>query len=56
LKSKSKATKVEETQKTTAITAQNHHASDNVLDKYIKNIGAMNKATAYEYRGGVSPL
>ena len=39
--------------KTTATqTAQNYsyyHSSDKVMDKYIRNIRAMNKATAYEY-------
>jgi integrase len=38
--------------KSTAKAAQKHlhHASENVLNKYIRNIGTMNKATAYEYQ------
>jgi integrase len=41
-----------ESRATTAKVAQNyiHHPSENALNKYIKNIGSMNKSTAYEYQ------
>ena len=52
MKSRTAAKELEKTQKTKAITIQNHqhHVPENVLSKYIKNIGTMNKTTAYEYQ------